>query len=155
DAFGLSVVEKRSLERLQQLFDTKHFNEVGIELDAFSRTRTFASDFLLYLMGLATRADQNLNAFRIANELIQRRYDNQLSAEMIDMIFPDRYVKEIEATSIKNRLDPLLILSLIKQESGFKATALSHVGAVGLMQLMPFTAVEVDEETPLHELRDP
>jgi soluble lytic murein transglycosylase-like protein len=155
ETFGLNLTEKRYLERLQQLYDSKHGDEVAFELEAFSRTRSYSSDFLIYLMGLATRAEQNLNAFRLANELIQRRHESLLNQEMIEMIFPERYEKEIEPVAIQNRLDPLLITSLIKQESGFKGSALSSVGAVGLMQLMPFTAVEVDEETPINELRDP
>lgn len=38
------------------------------------------------------------------------------------------------------KVDPLLIFSLMRQESGFRQTAVSSMGALGLMQLMPQTA---------------
>ena len=40
----------------------------------------------------------------------------------------------------RNNLDPLLVYSLMHQESSFKKTAMSYKGARGLMQLMPGTA---------------
>lgn len=46
----------------------------------------------------------------------------------------------IEEESRVRGLDPLLIESMIRQESGFRADAVSPVGAQGLMQLMPETA---------------
>jgi hypothetical protein len=38
------------------------------------------------------------------------------------------------------RMDPAFVLSMIQVESGFNVEALSPMGAVGLMQLMPATA---------------
>ena len=46
----------------------------------------------------------------------------------------------IMASATKNGLDPLLIYSVMHQESSFKRRAISHKGARGLMQLMPGTA---------------
>lgn len=155
DSFLLSLGEKRTLERIQQLFDLGNYEEVALEADAFSRNRNYSNDFVFYLMAMLTRAQQNLGAFRLGNELIQRRYDGVLNAELLEMLFPERYTKEIETHSIQNRIDPLLILSLMKQESGFKASALSSSGALGLMQLMPFTAIDVDQEIFLKDLKDP
>ncbi len=41
----------------------------------------------------------------------------------------------------RNSLDPLLLYSIMHQESSFKKRAMSYKGARGLMQLMPATAV--------------
>jgi soluble lytic murein transglycosylase len=41
--------------------------------------------------------------------------------------------------SSKHRLDPLLVLALIQTESDFQHTAISPMGARGLMQIMPDT----------------
>ena len=55
--------------------------------------------------------------------------DDQKRRELLRMI-------HYEAT--RYQLDPDLVLALIEVESGFNRFALSHVGASGLMQVMPF-----------------
>lgn len=46
----------------------------------------------------------------------------------------------IVESSLRYRIDPLLIYAQMHQESSFKIRATSHKGASGLMQLMPATA---------------
>jgi soluble lytic murein transglycosylase len=53
---------------------------------------------------------------------------------------PAHYENDIRQHALQNQIDPIWILSLIRQESRFAATAKSHVGALGLMQIMPATA---------------
>jgi soluble lytic murein transglycosylase len=66
----------------------------------------------------------------------------------------------IDRVSKKYRLEPEMILAIIHTESRFRANAVSHKGAVGLMQLLPSTAEAVAREIDLewtgeHLLRDP
>src|SRR6266498_670614 len=49
----------------------------------------------------------------------------------------------VNEASGKYRLDPDLVNSVIKAESGFNVRAVSHKGAQGLMQLMPGTASQL------------
>jgi len=54
------------------------------------------------------------------------------------------------------RLDPALLRAVIKVESGFRQEAVSHKGAVGLMQLMPDTAATLrvaDIHDPIQNIR--
>lgn len=50
------------------------------------------------------------------------------------------YFDEIRISAFENRIDPFLIAAVIRTESKFGETNVSHAGAIGLMQLMPDTA---------------
>ena len=55
-------------------------------------------------------------------------------------IFPLKYENEIAVASEAFDVDPVLIASVIKCESGYNHEAVSMKGAEGLMQLLPSTA---------------
>ncbi len=56
------------------------------------------------------------------------------------VFFPMAYRSQIEHAASQAGIDPVLPLSIIRQESVFNPLAVSPAGAVGLMQLMPATA---------------
>ena len=64
-------------------------------------------------------------------------------ADVWQMAFPRAYWDEVEGAATRNRVDPLLLLSLMRRESRFVATARSRTGALGLFQIMPYTAREI------------
>lgn len=59
------------------------------------------------------------------------------------LVYPIHYYPEILRYSRSWNNEPVMILSIIREESYFNPTAKSFVGASGLMQLMPSTAREV------------
>jgi len=58
-------------------------------------------------------------------------------------IFPIKYQEEIFSASKEFGVEETIIYSIINTESHFEKDAKSSKGAVGLMQLMPSTAVEL------------
>ena len=72
------------------------------------------------------------------------RYD--ISAKLATVIFD---------VAITERVDPELAFRLVNLESGFNPRAVSRVGAIGLAQLMPSTAVQFERSATREKLYDP
>ena len=62
--------------------------------------------------------------------------------------------REIYAAALANDIEPRVAFGLVKTESGFKNSATSHVGAIGLTQLMPATARWLQPGVTRSDLRD-
>lgn len=79
----------------------------------------------------------------------------------LELRFPLAYRDAVEQQAQRQSLDPAWVYAVVRQESAFMADARSHVGATGLMQLMPATARRVARrlETPIRlnstQLREP
>lgn len=63
---------------------------------------------------------------------------NRLERFVPDKFFRIRLLTIIQYEATRAELDPQLVLSLITIESKFNPYAISNVGALGLMQVMPF-----------------
>jgi soluble lytic murein transglycosylase len=103
--------------------------------------------FLLHLAGLAETADERLLVAQLAHESDRPREAvraakraNQLDNVIGAAGYPLWPLPERRADT---PLEDALILSVIRQESGFDRTAISRAGARGMMQLMPGTAQQI------------
>lgn len=56
------------------------------------------------------------------------------------IVYPLPYASLIRSYALRDDVDPMLLASLVRQESGFQPDAVSSAGAIGMTQLMPFTA---------------
>ena len=78
-----------------------------------------------------------LSSFRLLNSYLSNHI-MKINEFDLKYIFPQRYLNIISKYS--GEVDPLFILSLIRQESAFDHDIVSHANARGLMQLLPQTA---------------
>jgi soluble lytic murein transglycosylase-like protein len=62
---------------------------------------------------------------------------------------------QIHAAAVANHIDPRVAFGLVRTESGFKSSATSPVGAIGLTQLMPATARLFQHGITRSDLRNP
>ena len=81
-----------------------------------------------------------INSFRDVNHAVG--WISYQSSLLKKRIPDDRtrrdFLRMVHYEATRYQLDPDLVLALIEVESGFNRFALSHVGASGLMQVMPF-----------------
>ena len=61
--------------------------------------------------------------------------------------FPRGFPETIDAEARAHAIDAYYVMALIRQESLFRPGAVSPVGAVGLMQVMPATGAEIADST--------
>ena len=98
-----------------------------------------------FKIGLFIFALTALICFVVCNPTVQR-----------GVFYPFRHRVAVELYSKKYNVDKYLAIAVMKHESGFEPSALSHSGAVGLMQLMPETAEWIAtqlDEVPLDDIK--
>ncbi len=81
-------------------------------------------------------------AIVIRNDLFLSKRKNETEAIPTDRLrhlYPLSYWKDIVKYSKKNKVDPFMSISIVRQESKFDRDALSTANARGLMQLIPST----------------
>jgi soluble lytic murein transglycosylase-like protein len=79
----------------------------------------------------------------------------KVSRRLYELRSEKLYYPVIQEAADKYQVDPALIKAIIKAESGYNPEALSHRGAIGLMQLMPTTAKSLgieDSFNPKHNI---
>ncbi|QGU00177.1 Soluble lytic murein transglycosylase [Candidatus Syntrophocurvum alkaliphilum] len=71
----------------------------------------------------------------------------------ITVFYPQPHKDLIFSSAYEYQIDPYLIFSIIRAESKFQTTAESPVGAKGLMQIMPDTALWIAEQRGVEDFQ--
>lgn len=78
--------------------------------------------------------------FGSGKQAIYRLASRHVKLGWVDAGFRRKISAYVNATAKKHGMEPEFIHAIISAESAYKPNATSHAGAMGLMQLMPFTA---------------
>ena len=140
------MVLSRAVARYSQMrVDPKHEQQLGIMPRVIPIND--AAVGTAWRAATTQIADTRSNARESTiQDKLQRYGEMGLSRELAESIYD---------LALQEDIDPDVAFGLVRTESEFKATAKSHVGAIGLTQLMPATARWMRPGTTTDDLRQP
>ena len=77
---------------------------------------------------------------------------SELPEDFWGLVYPRPFWRDVSAAGQRHGVDPMLLASLMRQESRFDPTARSPVGAIGLFQVMPYTAETLAESAGISDM---
>jgi peptidoglycan lytic transglycosylase len=82
-------------------------------------------------------------ALRQVYPQLEARRVPDIPIEAWRVAYPLPYEAAMRSAAARSQVDPMLVAGLIRQESAFEPKAVSHAGAMGLMQVLPKTALKL------------
>jgi len=137
----LSREKTRAQERIEMLISLDMRSEAVMELAVLCRQLSSVPDVLYSASQL-----QELGEYKRAISLVTKI---PYSEKMHRFWYPRAFWEMVEQTAQRNRIDPYIVLSVMREESRFDPSVKSPAGAYGLMQLLPQTAYRLDRSLNL------
>lgn len=138
---------RRAIELKTLGLDAEAAQEVAFLTDRYSRDPDVLIEFSAML--------NEVGAYHHALRLARARFRDQLertggtvSPSLWNVAYPTGLLPTIRLQGAKG-VDPYLIAAIIREESQYDVRAVSRVGAIGLMQVMPSTANNVAQRVGL------
>lgn len=127
EIFGKDIEELCTIKQFTFVLDLMERNKIKLDKD--------------FKMWLYAMSGDNLKAISTAYFSIAENKELDFNDVKFQYAYPLAYADLITDEVSKNlKIDPMLVHALIKQESRYQKDIVSKVGAVGLMQVMPYTA---------------
>jgi soluble lytic murein transglycosylase len=144
---GQQTAYRRAIELKTLGLDADAAHEVAVLAERYSRDPDA-------LVALSTMLNE-VGAYHQALRLARARFRDQLertggtfSPSLWNVAYPTGLLPTIKLQGAKG-VDPYLIAAIIREESQYDVKAVSRVGAIGLMQVMPATANTVAQRVGL------
>lgn len=149
----MNLILQSKLQQMNMMFSTNNNNNINTEDN---------ETFLSILGNQLNYREQKNAGWSVQNSLLPLQvgqhypiYEAKSTNKAINTkASPSQYDDIILKTSEKYGIDPALVKAVIKAESSFKANSTSHCGAMGLMQLMPGTAVGLGVNKPYDPIQN-
>jgi soluble lytic murein transglycosylase len=144
--------QKQSWSRFKELTKAGWLLEAQSEVQQLPVTKNPRLEFTY--AKFMSKSFQFPSAIRFMSEAMDT--DPSLrSPEALTLVYPKNFSYWIEAEAKKYNLNPILVRSLIRQESAFGIRAMSTSNAQGLMQLIPGTAQDMARKLGIKKLEIP
>ncbi|MGY3804094.1 lytic transglycosylase domain-containing protein [Pigmentibacter ruber] len=144
-------IKDKNLEEIRKLI-LSDLEDVAIIYIKKINTKKMKKNQVVLLANLAYAAKD----FKISSDLARNNFVNTLEEYGVDELwtektnfwklnYPLAYWKDIQNAAKLADIDPLWLLSIMRAESLYYPTAESSVGAIGLMQIMPYTGMNISK----------
>ncbi len=142
--------EGDGLRRAAALLRIGLFREAADELEAGARSTLDRYDRQYSIALWAMMGGNNALSVRAVERLTSSvppaAVQEALPLNIRLLLFPGHFYPLVEREAEKRGLDPLLVLSVLREESRFGSGVRSGAAARGLMQILPETAAEVSRQ---------
>ena len=138
---------RRAIELKTLGLDAEAAIEVAVLTDRYSRD----PDVLIEFSAMLNEVGAYHHALRLARAKFRdqlERTGGTVSPVLWNVAYPTGLLPTIKLQGAKG-VDPYLIAAIIREESQYDVKAVSRVGAIGLMQVMPSTANNVAQRVGL------
>ncbi len=129
------------LERLDRLTEAGLERGASAEVDRLRDRSRGHRGAMLRLGEALTERGRSLDGINLGWALLEQ--EGSWDRQLLRVTFPFPYRELVRREAEEWGMDPLLMASIIRQESAFKADIVSRAGAIGLMQVMPPTGREL------------
>jgi peptidoglycan lytic transglycosylase len=148
------VVKDLRYRRALELTILERQQEAATELASLVDEHGRNREVMLELSTLLGEAGAHHHALRLARLYFRdslERGGDSVPAALWRVAYPTVYLPLIKAY-VRDGLDPFLAAAIIREESQYDFRAVSRVGAIGLMQLMPATALTLARSLGFNEV---